>query len=150
MTFDWHRPAFLARVTAGLLFAIVGVHKVFIMTPQVHARKLFLEPYQHTSIPHFLPWSLGGIPVVELIAGWLLVGGFLRRPFAISLRFLLLTVTYGDALLEPLLNGNSHIFPRLILLLSTLALRTETDPWSLDAGMFIPRVFATFIGPCSR
>ena len=78
--------------------------------------------------------SLGlGIPVVELIVGWLLVAGFLRRPVAISLGFLLLTVTYGHALLEPLFNVNSHIFPRLILLLPTLALRTEADPWSLDA-----------------
>ena len=55
MTFDWHWPAFFTRVTAGLLFAMAGVHKVFIMTPQVHARQLFLEPYQHTWIPHFLP-----------------------------------------------------------------------------------------------
>jgi hypothetical protein len=45
MTFDWHWPAFFTRVTAGLLFAMAGVHKVFVMTPQVHARKLFLEPY---------------------------------------------------------------------------------------------------------
>jgi hypothetical protein len=51
------------------------------MTPQVPARKLFHEPYQHTWISHFLLWSLGlGIPFVELIAGWLLVAGFLRRP----------------------------------------------------------------------
>jgi uncharacterized membrane protein YphA (DoxX/SURF4 family) len=134
MTFDWHWPAFFTRVTAGLLFAMAGIHKVFVMTPQVHARKLFLEPYQHTWIPHILLWSLGlGIPFLELIAGWLLVAGFLRRPVAISLGFLLLTVTYGHALLEPLFNVNSHIFPKLILLLPTLALRTEADPWSLDA-----------------
>jgi uncharacterized membrane protein YphA (DoxX/SURF4 family) len=74
-----------------------------------------------------------GIPFVELIAGWLLVAGLLRRPVAISLGFLLLTVTYGHALLEPLFNVISHIFPRLILLLPSLALRMEADPWSLDA-----------------
>ena len=79
-------------------------------------------------------WSLGlGIPFVELIAGWLLVAGSLRRLVAISLGFLLLTVTYGHALLEPLFNVNSHIFPRLILLMPTLALRTEADPWPRDA-----------------
>jgi uncharacterized membrane protein YphA (DoxX/SURF4 family) len=127
-------PTFFTRVTAGLLFGMAGVHKVFIMTPQVHARKLFLEPYQHTWIPHFLLWPLGvGIPFLELTAGWLLVAGYLRGPVAISLSFLLLTVTYGHALLEPLFNVNSHIFPRLILLLPTLALSPEADPWSLDA-----------------
>jgi uncharacterized membrane protein YphA (DoxX/SURF4 family) len=50
-----------------------------------------------------------GIPVVELIVGWLLVAGFLRRPVAISLGFLLLTVTYGHALLELLFNVKAHL-----------------------------------------
>jgi hypothetical protein len=134
--FDWRWPAFLTRVTAGLLFGMAGVHKMFIMTPQVHARKLFFEPYQHTWIPHFLLWPLGvGIPFLELTAGWLLVA---RRPVAISLSFLLLTVIYGHALLEPLFNVNSHIFPRLILLLPTLGLRVVDDPWSID-GMLARR-----------
>jgi len=132
-TFEWRWPAFFTRVTAGLLFGMAGVYKVFIMTPEVHARKLFLEPYQHTWIPHIMLWLLGvGIPFLELIAGWLLVAGYLRRPVAIVLGFLLLTVTYGHALLEPLFNVNSHIFPRLVLLLPALALGTSDDPWSID------------------
>jgi hypothetical protein len=82
-------------------------------------------------MPHFLLCSLGaGIPFVELIAGWLLGEGLLRCPFALSFDFLLLTVTYDHAPLEPLFNVDSHIFPRLILLLPTLALRTEADRWS--------------------
>jgi uncharacterized membrane protein YphA (DoxX/SURF4 family) len=131
--FDWRWPAFFTRVTAGLLFGMAGVYKVFVMTPQVHARQLFLEPYRHTWIPSFLLWPLGmGIPFVELIAGWLLVAGYLRRPLASILGFLLLTVTYGHALLEPLFNVNSHILPRLILLLPTLGLSSVNDPWSVD------------------
>jgi uncharacterized membrane protein YphA (DoxX/SURF4 family) len=130
---DWSWPALFTRVTAGLLFGMAGVHKVFIMTPQMHARELFLKPYQHTWTPHFLLWALSvGIPFLELTAGWLLVAGYLRRPVAISLGFLLLTVTYGHALLEPLFNVNSHIFPRLILLLPALALGSVDDPWSVD------------------
>src|SRR5258705_7836455 len=46
--FDWRWPTLFTRVAAGLLFGIAGVHKPFIMTPQVQPRKLFLEPYQHT------------------------------------------------------------------------------------------------------
>jgi hypothetical protein len=133
--FDWRWPAFFTRVTAGLLFGMADVHKVFIVTPQVHARKLFLEPYQHTWIPHFLLWLLGvGIPFLELIGGWLLVAGYLR-PVAISLGPLLLSVTYGHALLDPLFNVNSHIFPTLMLLLPSLALPPDADPWSLDATL---------------
>ena len=113
---------------------MAGVHKVFIMTPQVHARKLFLEPYQHTWIPHFLLWSLGPGDAFRGVDRRLAAGRSLSSPYvAISLGFLLLTVTYGDALLELLCNVSSHILPRLILLLPTLALRPKADPWSLDA-----------------
>src|SRR5580692_6800256 len=81
--FEWRWPAFFTRVTAELLFGMAGVHKVFVMTPKVHARKLFPGPYQHLWIPHFLLWLLGlGIPFLELIAGWLLAAGYLRRPIA--------------------------------------------------------------------
>jgi uncharacterized membrane protein YphA (DoxX/SURF4 family) len=127
--FEWRWPAFFTRVTAGLLFGMAGVHKVFVMTPEVHARKLFLGPYQHTWIPHFLLWLLGlGIPFLELIAGWLLAAGYLRRPIAIVLGFLPLTVTFGHALLEPLFNVSLHIFPRLALLLPAVALNAANDP----------------------
>ena len=82
---------FLHAGDRGIIVRDGGRSQVFVMTPQVHARKLFLEPYQHTWIPYFLLWSLGlGIPFVELIAGWLLVAGFLRRPIVMSLGFLLL------------------------------------------------------------
>jgi hypothetical protein len=60
-------------------------HKVFIMTPQMHARKLFLEPYQQLDCA--LP-LVASIPFLELIAEWLLLVGYLRRPAAISLGFL--------------------------------------------------------------
>jgi hypothetical protein len=75
-TWDWHWPAFLTRVTAGLLL-----------------------------------------------------------PVAITLGFLLLTVTYGHALLEPLFNANSHTFPRLTLLLPAMAQSPMDDSWSIDAAV---------------
>ena len=88
MMFDWRWPALFTRVTAGLLFGVGGVHKLFIMTPQVHPGKLFLEPYQRTWIPHYRLWPLGvGIPFLELSAGWLLVAGYLLPPVAITLVF---------------------------------------------------------------
>jgi hypothetical protein len=73
-----------------------------------------------------------------LAAGWLLVAGYLRRPVAISLGFLLPMLMNGHPLLEPLFNVNSHIFPSLILLLPTLALRVVDDPWSIN-GMLAKR-----------
>jgi len=67
-----------------------------------HAQKLFLEPYAGTWIPAALLWPLGvTIPFVELLGGALLIGGWLRRPVAVALGFLLVLVTYGHALKEP-------------------------------------------------
>jgi len=134
--FDWRWSAFFTRVTAGLLFGMAGVHKVFIVTRQVHARKLFLEPYQHTWIPHFLLWLLGvGIPFLELIGRLATRCRVSSSSLAISLGLFASLSHLRPCVTDPLFNVNSHIFPRLMLLLPTLALRPEVDPWSLDATL---------------
>ena len=128
--------AFFTRVMAGLLFAMAGYFKVLVLTPRGHAQKLFLEPYAATWIPGALLWLLGvTIPFVELLGGALLVGGWLRRPVAVALGFLLLLVTYGHALTEPFFDVTTHIVPRLALLLPTLMLNASDDRWSVDAWL---------------
>lgn len=128
--------AFFTRVMAGLLFAMAGYHKVFVLTPRSHAQKLFLEPYAGTWMPGALLWLLGvTIPFVELLGGTLLIVGWLRRPVAVALGFLLLLVTYGHALTEPFFDVTTHIFPRLLLLLPALMLHTSHDLWSVDAWL---------------
>ena len=57
MDFSW--PAFFMRVTAGLVFFMAGYWKVFVMSPAVHARKLFLDQFADSWIPHPLLWVLG-------------------------------------------------------------------------------------------
>src|SRR6476659_3299463 len=82
--------AFLMRAMIGITFAMAGYWKVFTVTPAGHARKLFLDQFSDTWIPHAMLWSLGvTIPFVELIAGAFLVAGLFRRPCALSLGFLL-------------------------------------------------------------
>ena len=126
--------AFFTRVMAGLLFAMAGYQKIFVLTPRMHAQKLFLEPYAATWIPGALLWLLGvTIPFVEFLGGALLIAGWLRRPVAVVLGFLLLLVTYGHALSEPFFDVTTHILPRLLLLLPTLMLHTSHDQWSADA-----------------
>ena len=128
--------AFFTRVMAGLLFGMAGYFKVFVMTTRGHAEKYFTGPYADSWIPHPLLWLLGvSIPFLELIAGWLLVAGWFRRPTAVALGFLLLVVTYGHALKEPLFNVNSHIIPRLLLLLPTWMLSAADDPLSVDGWL---------------
>jgi uncharacterized membrane protein YphA (DoxX/SURF4 family) len=124
---------FFTRVIAGLLFGMAGYYKVFIMTPAGHAEKYFTGPYADTWIPHWLLLITGvSVPFVELIAGFLLVVGLFRLPSAIALGFVLVLVTYGHELKEPLFNVTSHILPRTLLLIPTWMLPTEADSWSLD------------------
>jgi uncharacterized membrane protein YphA (DoxX/SURF4 family) len=72
------------------------------------------------------------IPLVELIAGGLLLIGFGVRPALVSLGFVLVTVTFGHLLHEPLYALHEHVIPRLALLLFVLLMPGEDDRFSLD------------------
>jgi len=118
---------FTARVILGLIFGMAGYWKVFELTPIGHAQKLFIGPYANTWIPVWMLWTIGTvIPVIELVAGWLLVAGWRVREALVALALVLVTVTYGHLLLEPLFNFNGHVIPRTLLLL-VLALTPRTD-----------------------
>jgi uncharacterized membrane protein YphA (DoxX/SURF4 family) len=130
----WSWAAFLARWVVGLIFAMAGFWKVFELTPAGHAERYFVGGFAETWIPLWLLWALGvTIPFVELAAGALLCLGFRVREAAVALAFVLIVVTYGHLLLEPLFDTTSHIFPRTVLLLVVLAAPREEDRLSLDA-----------------
>lgn len=130
----WSWAAFLARWVVGLVFAMAGFWKVFELTPLGHARRYFLEGYADTWIPLWLLWALGvAIPFVELVAGALLCLGFRVRAAAVALAFVLIVVTYGHLLAQPLFDTTSHIFPRTVLVLVVLVAPREEDRLSLDA-----------------
>lgn len=120
-----------ARVVLGLIFGMAGYWKCFVLTPPGHVRRFFL-PYADTWIPIWLLWTVGlVIPVVELVAGWLLVAGVRVRESLIALGIVLVTVTYGHLLKEPLYSFTGHVIPRLALLVF-VALLSEEDRFSID------------------
>jgi len=130
----WAR--FFAREIVGILFFMAGWWKCFELTPVGHTRRLFLEAYADTWIPASLLWATGlSIPVVELVAGGLVVVGFRSREALIALGFILLIVTYGHTLVEPLFSTQGHIFPRGLFLLLALALPAEEDRLSVDSWL---------------
>jgi len=125
---------FFARVVLGLIFGMAGYWKCFVLTPAGHVQRFFL-PFADTWIPIWLLWTVGTIvPIVELVAGWLLVVGFRTREALIALGFVLVTVTYGHLLKEPLYSFTGHVFPRLVLLVF-VALTLNDDRWSVDAWL---------------
>ena len=122
-----------ARAVLGLIFFMAGVWKVFQLGPVEHARKLFIEPYSGTFLPVWSLWVTGtAIPVVELIAGALVILGLRTREALIALGVVLVIVTFGHLVKEPLFQFHTHVIPRLALLLFVLMLPSQDDRYSLD------------------
>lgn len=121
-----------ARLVLGLIFFMAGIMKVFQLGPMEHARKYFL-PFADTFLPLWSLWFVGVvIPFVELIAGGLLLLGLRTRDALIALGAVLVIVTFGHLLHEPLFNFSGHVIPRLALLLFLLWCPRELDRYSLD------------------
>jgi thiosulfate dehydrogenase (quinone) large subunit len=121
-----------ARLALGLIFFMAGFWKVFQLGPLEHARKFFL-PFSDTFLPVWSLWAVGVIiPFIELLAGALLILGLLTREALISLGLVLVTVTFGHLLKEPLYEFHTHVIPRLALLLFVLVMPREEDRFSID------------------
>ena len=121
-----------ARLVLGLIFFMAGVYKVFQMTPAGHVAKWFL-PYRDTFLPVWSLWAAGAaIPFVELLGGALLLLGWRIREALLALGAVIVIVTFGHLLKEPLYPFHEHVIPRLALLLFLLAFPAEQDRWSLD------------------
>jgi uncharacterized membrane protein YphA (DoxX/SURF4 family) len=121
-----------ARLVLGLIFFMAGVWKVFQLGPVEHARKYFL-PFSDTFLPVWSLWSVGvAIPLVELVAGALVILGLRTRDALIALGFVLAIVTFGHLLRDPLYNLTGHVIPRLALLLFVLWCHREYDCFSCD------------------
>lgn len=122
-----------ARTVLGLIFFMAGVYKVFQMGPLEHARKLFVEPYSDSFLPISVLWAVGTIiPIIELIAGAFIIIGFQTRIALVLLGFVLVIVTFGHLLKEPLYEFHTHVIPRLTLLLFILIWPREDDRFSVD------------------
>lgn len=124
---------FFAREVLGLIFFMAGVYKVFDLGPLGHARKYFL-PYADTFLPVWSLWATGVVvPFVELLGGALLILGWRIREALVALGGVLVLVTFGHLLKEPLYPFHEHVIPRLGLLLFVLLFPPEDDAFSLDA-----------------
>src|SRR5215470_10727819 len=109
---------------------MAGIYKVFGLTPVGHVQKWFL-PYRDTFLPLWSLWAVGlAIPFVELVAGALLVLGWRIREALLALGVVLVVVTFGHLLKEPLYPFHEHVIPRLGLVLFLLIMPGEADVFS--------------------
>jgi len=124
---------FFARAILGFIFFMAGAWKVFELGPLEHARQLFVVPYAGTFLPGFALWTVGTIiPFIELVAGALVLLGFRAREALVALGGVLVVVTFGHLLLEPLYEFHSHVIPRASLLLFVLVMPRADDRFSID------------------
>ena len=128
-----------ARLVLGLIFFMAGVYKVFALGPAGHVRKWFL-PYRETFLPVWSLWAAGlAVPFVELLAGAALIVGWRIRGALLALGTVLVVVTFGHLLKEPLYPFHEHVIPRLALLLFLLVMPREEDRYSLDRVLQFPK-----------
>ena len=130
----WSR--FFCRVMLGLIFAMAGSYKCFVMTPLGHAEAYFTVPYADYWMPQFLLLATGvAVPLVELLAGVLLIIGWRTRDALVAVGAILLLVTYGHLLKKPLFSIMGHIFPRTALMVVTFLLPAAEDRFCVDSWL---------------
>ena len=123
-----------ARSVLGLIFLMAGVFKVFQLGVLEHARRFFVEPYADTFLPAWSLWLTGAlVPIVELLAGVLIVIGLFTRPALIALGLVLVLVTFGHLLKEPFFEFHTHVIPRLALVAFILMVPRDADRFGGDA-----------------
>ncbi len=122
---------FTIRLVLGFLVLAQGFGKVFKFGVDNVYKNFFAETYKDL-LPDFLVVATAYYTsYVELIAGLMILIGFKRDYALYALASVLVIVTFGHGLAEPIWD-TSHVMPRLILLVALLLLPKEWDKWSVD------------------
>ena len=126
----------LARWLLGLIFVMAGFWKVFTLGPLEHASGMFVEAYADTFLPTWSLWLTGTtIPAIELIAGVALLIGWRVRAALLALGAVLLIVTFGHLLAQPLYSFTQHVIPRAALVFLLLWLPRSDDRFAFESWL---------------
>ncbi|MDX1646012.1 MAG: DoxX family membrane protein [Longimicrobiales bacterium] len=122
-----------ARLVLGLMFFQGAWWRVFQLGPVEHARRFFVDPYAESFLPVWGLWAAGtAVPFMELLGGFLVLVGLWRRTGLILLGAVLVLVTFGHLVADPIYAFNAHVMPRLVLLVFLLVTPSSWDRFSLD------------------
>lgn len=120
------------RLVLGFIFLMQGFGKVFTWgVEKVYRMDFFYDTYKDLLPEPVIYFTAYYTSYVELIAGFLVVIGFKRDYALFALASVLVIVTFGHGLAEPIWDL-SHVIPRTILLAALLLLPKEWDTFSLD------------------
>jgi putative oxidoreductase len=120
------------RLLLGFIFLMQGYGKVFIWGIEKLYNMDFFHPAYKNILPDFITMGTAYYTsYVELIGGLMLVVGFKRDYALYALASVLIIVTFGHGLAEPIWDL-SHVMYRAILLICLLIVPKEWDRISLD------------------
>ncbi len=120
------------RMLLGFIFLMQGFGKVVTMgVEQVYKADFFYGTF-NTLLPDFIIQATAYYTsYIELIGGLLLVIGFKTNYALYALASVLIIVTFGHGLAQPIWDL-SHVMYRAILLVALLLLPQEWDKFSTD------------------
>ncbi len=122
-----------SRWSLGLFVGMIGFQKVFVISPQIHAQKFFIEGFQDHWVPDVLLTFLGySIPFLELAIGLLIFVGYKVRGALIALGILLTIVVYGHLLQNAFYDPSSHFSPRFALMILLFLIYSKEDKLALE------------------
>ena len=120
------------RLLLGFIFLMQGFGKVFTWgIENVHNMPFFKESFNGI-LPEFVTVATAYYTsYVELIGGLLLIIGFKKDLALYALASVLIIVTFGHGLTDPIWDL-SHVMYRAMLLITLLLLPKEWDKYSID------------------
>ena len=120
------------RLVLGFIFLMQGFGKVFTWgIEKVYHMDFFYDTYKDLLPEAVIHATAYYTSYMELVAGFLVVIGFKRDYALYALATVLVIVTFGHRLAEPIWDP-SHVMPRTILLVALLLLPSEWDRFSID------------------
>lgn len=123
---------FTVRIILGLIFLMQGFGKVFTWGMENVINADFFQGTFENLLPKYIIVSTAYYTsYVELIGGLLLVLGLKTNYTLYALASVLIIVTFGHGLAEPIWDL-SHVMYRTILLITLLLLPKEWDQFSMD------------------
>ena len=120
------------RLLLGFIVFFQGFGKIFTFGMDNVYNGFFLESYKELLPDFILVFTAYYTSYIELITGILIIIGFKRDIALYFLASVLVIVTFGHGLKDPIWDL-SHVMYRAILLVSLLLLPKEYDLFSIDA-----------------